>query len=121
MGHSFERVYLLQLLSMRAHCSVRRAIFAILKLAFVDVWAGSTIAFCEACAILKHSKFNILHRVEILRDCNMYFPLSMERTLMLERHQCLNTTSSNVHFREIVVVDSRGIFRIPNRSKGTVL
>ena len=67
MGHSFERVYLLQLLSMRAHCSVRRAIFAILKLAFVDVWAGSTIAFCEACAILKHSKFNILHRVEILR------------------------------------------------------
>lgn len=38
----------------------------------------------------------------------MYFPLSMERTLMLERHQCLNTTSSNVHFREIVVVDSRG-------------
>ena len=28
---------------------------------------GSTIAFCESCAILKHSKFNILHRVEILR------------------------------------------------------
>ena len=28
---------------------------------------GSTITFCEACAILKHSKFNILLRVEILR------------------------------------------------------
>ena len=27
---------------------------------------------------------------------------------MLERHQCLNTTNSNVHFREVVVVDSRG-------------
>lgn len=38
----------------------------------------------------------------------MYFPLRMERTLLLERHQCLNTTSSNVHYREVVVVDSRG-------------
>ena len=42
----------------------------------------------------------------------MYFPLSIERTLMLERHQCLNTTSSNVHFREVVVVDSRGKIKI---------
>ena len=40
---------------------------------------GSTITFCEACAILKHSKFNILHHVEILRvsvnvynKCNAY-------------------------------------------------
>ena len=28
---------------------------------------GSTITFCEACAISNHSKCNILHRVEILR------------------------------------------------------
>ena len=30
----------------------------------------------------------------------------MEKTLLLERHQCLNTASSNVHISfEVVVVD----------------
>ena len=38
LGQSFERVYLSQLSRTRAHCLVRRAIFVILKLGFVDVW-----------------------------------------------------------------------------------
>lgn len=28
---------------------------------------GSTISFCEACAVAKHGKYNIFHRVEVLR------------------------------------------------------
>ena len=50
------------------------------------------------------------HGVFFFQEENIYFPLILPRTLVLDGHQCSSpNTGSSVHFRNVTVVDSRGI------------
>lgn len=49
---------------------------------------------------------------------NIYFPLILSRTLVLDGHQCSSpNTSSSVHFRNVTVVDSRGKCKVFHAAK----